>query len=252
MSDPDDIDRESPGQRPNARAIGYQKWRDLLFVHWTTSPDVLRSMIPKDLELDLFEGKAWLGVVPFAMRAVRPWWSPPIPGVSNFLETNIRTYVLLDGVPGVWFFSLDAANSLAVRIARARWALPYFRADMSLRKTGNVLTYSGNRRWPEPSSASYTVSAEISQGSPTTAAVGTLDHFLVERYYLFAENRRGAILRGQVHHSPYQIQPAVIRQCDESLSQAAGLPQCQEIAHACFSEGVDVEIFPLRTQMHSS
>ncbi|WP_166819829.1 YqjF family protein [Thalassoroseus pseudoceratinae] len=246
------IDRGLPGQRPVERVIGYQKWRDLLFVHWTVSSETLRPLIPAGLELDLFDGKAWLGLVPFAMRGVRPWWGPSVPFVSNFLETNVRTYVLLNGEPGVWFFSLDAANSLAVRIARSRWALPYFRAQMSLQQTSGGIRYSGQRLWPEPSDASYTISAELSPDQPKPAEIGTLEHFLVERYLLFAVHRSGEIYRGQVHHTPYEIQPATVMQCEENLSVAAGLPPCKEIAHACFSSGVDVEIFPLRAQKYSS
>lgn len=252
MSDRIEIDRLAPGQRPLDRAIGYQKWRDLLFIHWTISPDVLRPLLPPTLEVDLFDGQAWLGLVPFAMRGVRPWWSPSIPGVSNFLETNVRTYVIRDGEPGVWFFSLDAANSLAVRIARSRWALPYFRSRMSLRKSGNQISYAGNRLWPEPSDAMYTIDAELSSISPDVAQEGTLEHFLVERYLLFAESKRGPILRGQVHHKPYKYQPATITRLEETLSTAAGLPPCDDIAHVCFSPGVDVEIFPLRSEIVSS
>ncbi len=247
MSDSPQIDRLAPCQRPSGRAIGYQKWRDLLFIHWTISPDVLRPLLPAGLEIDLFDGQAWLGLVPFAMRGVRPWWSPAVPGVSNFLETNVRTYVVRNGEPGVWFFSLDAANSLAVRIARSKWALPYFRSNMSLQKSGNRITYTGSRIWPEPADAVYTIDAELSAKTPEVAELDTLEHFLVERYLLFAESKRGELLRGQVHHTPYTFQPATITQCDETLSTAAGVPPCEEIAHVCFSPGVDVEIFPLRT-----
>ncbi len=113
------IDRVAPTSRPPGKPAGYQTWFNLMFLHWEVSAYEIESMIPKELTVDTFEGKAWLGLVLFGMSGVRPWWFPAVPGISSFLETNVRTYVHRDGQePGVWFFSLDAASSLAVSIGQ--------------------------------------------------------------------------------------------------------------------------------------
>ena len=127
------IDRVAPTRRPDQRAVMRQRWADLLFLHWPVAPETLQPLLPPGLTLDTFEGQAYVGLVPFTMTGVRPVWAPPVRWLSNFHETNVRTYVHREGKdPGVWFFSLDAANSIAVRIARAAWKLPYHYARMSL------------------------------------------------------------------------------------------------------------------------
>ncbi|HSG72953.1 MAG TPA: DUF2071 domain-containing protein, partial [Planctomycetaceae bacterium] len=126
-----EIDRISPIIRPDEKLIGYHTWLDLLFLHWRVPADEIQALLPPELTVDTFEGDAWVGLVPFKMRKIRPWWSPPVPGISNFYETNVRTYVHHRGKdPGVWFFSLDASSSLAVSVARWRWNLNYFKATM--------------------------------------------------------------------------------------------------------------------------
>jgi uncharacterized protein YqjF (DUF2071 family) len=107
-------------------------WYDLLFAHWPLPPEAIEALIPPKLALDTFDGAAWLAIVPFGMRNVRPRCVPPIPGISSLLELNVRTYVTLGGKPGVWFFSLDANSRFAVRGARLSFHLPYFDAAMSL------------------------------------------------------------------------------------------------------------------------
>src|SRR2546425_10260967 len=122
----DSIDRLSPTLRPNGRRAMFQRWADLLFLHWIVPADQITPLLPPVLTLDTFEGHAYIGLVPFTMTGVRPVWAPPVAPLSDFHETNVRTYVHLKGRdPGVWFFSLDAANTIAVRIARAVCKLPY-------------------------------------------------------------------------------------------------------------------------------
>ena len=245
--------RLGPTVRPPERPVGYQKWRDLLFVHWPVPIEVLRPLVPPRLAIDTFAGSAWIGLVPFRMTGVRPAWSPPIPGVSTFHETNVRTYVHLDGRdPGVWFFSLDAASSLAVRVARFWWSLPYFRSRMCVRRCGSGISYEGRRLWPEPAQASYRVEAAVGEplgtarpaGPPTGA--GTFEFFLVERYLLYARARNGSLWRGQVYHRPYPLRSARLCGLDETLLAAAGIATPGDPAHVLFSDGVDVEIFRLR------
>ncbi len=241
-----EIDRLAPTRRPQQAAIGYHRWSNLLFVHWRLPAEKIAALLPKGLSLDTWEGDAWVGLVPFQMSRVRPWWSP---WGFAFPETNVRTYVHREGRdPGVWFFSLEAANSLAVQIARRFWGLNYFRATMSVERSDNCLEYRSRRQWPGPAGASLSLTAEIGPSLPATqggrAIPGTLEHFLVERYLLYTE-RRDRLLRGQVHHSPYPLKSAHVTSLQQSLLTANGIEVSQPPCHAVFSEQVDVEIFPL-------
>jgi len=222
----------------------YQRWSDLSFLHWTFPPDAIRPLLPPGLELDTFEGKAYVGLVPFTMTGVRPVWSPPFKPLSDFHETNVRTYVHYQGQnPGVWFFSLDAANVPAVRIARALWKLPYHFARMQLKKAIDEIAYHSERLWPAPVPAICDVRTRPI-GPVTPAAVGTLEHFLAERYILYAY-ARSRLYTGQVHHTPYPLQQAEMLALNETLLAAANLarPDTQPLVH--YASGVDVRIFPL-------
>jgi uncharacterized protein len=229
-----------------------QKWRDLLFIHWPISPELLRPLIPAPLDLDLFEGTAYVGLVPFTMTGVRPIGLPAVAGLSSFHETNVRTYVRIgDRDPGVWFFNLEAANSIAVWLARRWFHLPYHYARMFLEHESGAhdcqppsILYAGTRRWPGPLPASYSARATHT-GPIQPATVGTLEHFLVERYILFTF-RKSRLHQGWVHHTPYPLQPAKILSLDETLLAAAGIERPAIIPLAHFSGGVNVEIFPLR------
>jgi len=179
-----------------------QSWRDLLFAHWPVAPAVLRALVPTSLELQQFDGVAWLGLVPFRMAGVmrRPW--PDLPWVSAFPELNVRTYVNLDGKPGVWFLSLDASNALAVWAARRFFHLPYYRARMALTKDAGGFRYSSVRAGAE-FLATYSPTSE-----PYQAAHGSLEHWLTERYCLYASAPDGSIWRNEVHHHPWPLQTA--------------------------------------------
>jgi uncharacterized protein YqjF (DUF2071 family) len=247
------IDRLAPTHRPRQWAVMRQKWRDLLFIHWPINPEALRPLIPSQLELDLFEGTAYVGLVPFTMTGVRPVGLPAVAGLSSFHETNVRTYVrLADRDPGVWFFNLEAANSIAVVLARRLFHLPYHFARMFLERESTTgphrpasILYSGTRRWPGPLPASYSVRA-IPVGPIQRAPVGTVDYFLVERYILFTA-WKSRLYQGRVHHTPYPLQSAKILSLDETLLAAAGIerPEVAPLAH--FAARVNVEVFPLRS-----
>jgi uncharacterized protein len=246
------IDRLAPARRPPRRMVMHQSWRDLMFLHWAFPAEAIRPLIPPVLELDLFEGLAYVGLVPFTMTGVRPVAFPPVPGLSNFHETNVRTYVHFRGQePGVWFFSLDAASAIAVRLARGLFHLAYHHARMFLEKELNggpaesgAIVYAGVRRWPAPIPASYLIRGEPC-GPVQPAHPGTLEHFLAERYLLYTtwQNR---LYQGQVHHLPYPLQGARVLSLDENLLAAAGIrrPSEQPLAH--YAAGVDVEVFSLR------
>lgn len=236
------------------RTAGYQRWANLTFLHWRVPAAVIQRQLPPGLDVDTYAGEAWLGVVPFSMERVRPWWSPAVPGISWFLETNVRTYVRgPGGVPGVWFFSLDANQRLAVELARRIWNLPYFRAELSLREreeraAGKLLRhveYAG-RRLEQPC-AEYAIGITADAGNPQQAPAGTLEHFLVERYVLFCVDSRGRMYSGRVHHAPYRICPVVEQRVGQTLTgMVADSEMCAGPAeHAAWSPGVDVRISPL-------
>src|SRR6266478_1621579 len=166
-----------------------QSWHDLLFAHWPVDSALLRPLFPRQLQIDTFEGQAWLGVVPFRMTGVRLRGTPVLPGLSAFPELNVRTYVTCGGKPGVWFFSLDAGNSLAVAIARAWFHLPYFRARMSCAKRDGWIHYQSERMHRGAPSGLLAVGYHP-VGEIFSARHGTLEYFLTERYCLFVSVRR--------------------------------------------------------------
>lgn len=233
------IDRIAPTRRPVRRPAGFQKWRSLLFLHWTVPVEQLRRHVPPSLELDLYDGVAYVGVVPFAMQRVRPsWW--PAALAFNFLETNVRTYVLHNGRPGVYFFSLEANSRLAVFAARTGWGLPYYHARMEMTRTGDEIEYQARRSAGGAAhQVRYRIGEELGSSQPDT-----LQHFLIERYLLFVE--RGPLLCGQVHHPPYPVRRAEVLTVQDDLIAAAGLPRVSDPpAFAHYSLGVDVEVFGL-------
>jgi uncharacterized protein YqjF (DUF2071 family) len=235
------IDR-TPPPRPEGRNDGEQRWRRLLFVHWALPAEKVRPLVPDGLELDLFGALAFVGLVPFAMFGVRPRWLPRF-AAFHFLETNVRTYVLRGGTPGVYFFSLDAASRLAVAAARATFGLPYHHAAMRLEDQDGVTRYEVARR----GGVRPQLAVRYRPGAATAPSEdGTLQHFLVERYHLFVA-RGGAILRGQVFHPPYPVADAEVLELSDQLLAAAGLPEgAGPPVHVCYSPGVDVEVFGLR------
>ena len=263
------IDRIAPTRRPDDRVVMRQNWNDLLFLHWCVPIEQLRPLIPEELEIDTFEGRAYVGLVAFTMTGVRPVWSPSVPPLSNFHETNVRTYVHYQGTnPGVWFFSLDAANAVAVRIARALWRLPYFYARMRLQRTAAPVPvsaestlkessaaaymqvdYTTERLWPRPMPASCSV-RYLPSGQPAPAEVGTLEHFLAERYLLYTCDDRQRLYCGQVNHLPYPLQTASVLSLEENMISAAGIHRGHEAPLVHYARGVAVDVFPLRPVRH--
>jgi uncharacterized protein YqjF (DUF2071 family) len=238
------MDRLAPTARPADRPAGFQRWRTLLFLHWEVPPEAVRALIPPELSVDTYEGRAYVGVVPFTMRDVSPWWSPSVPGISNFHELNVRTYVHKDGEnPGVWFFSLDAASSIAVIAARTGWHLPYHRASMELTIDGDDVHYTSRRLWPGPKPAEFEARYHIGE-SLGEAVPDTFEHFLAERYILYAKSGDRLEL-GRVHHRPYPLHLAEVREVKESMVAAAGLPAPSGAPIAHYSPGVDVDVFAL-------
>jgi hypothetical protein len=223
-----------------------QSWRHLGFLHWEVAAEALRRLVPEALAIDTFDGRAFVGLVPFTMHGVRPAWSPALPGMSRFHEVNVRTYVHRGGrEPGVYFFSLDAASRLAVIGARTFWRLPYHFAAMDLRQEGDAILYSSTRRWPGPKPADCRLRYRP-LGEATPARPDSLEHFLAERYLLYTTSR-GRLLRGRVHHGPYPVQAAECPELHETLIQAAGITKPSDSPLVHYAAGVDVEVFPLET-----
>src|SRR5215470_10678906 len=194
-----------PWALPSSSWVMAQNWHDLLFAHWAIAPELIRKLVPAKLELDTFQGRAWIGVVPFTMSGVRLRGTPALPWLSTFPELNVRTYVKAGGRPGVWFFSLDAANTLAVKLARAWFHLPYFHAEMRAEVENGEVRYRSKRKG---GGHAEFVGAYAAKGASFQASPGTIEHFLTERYCLYAQRPDGELLRGEIHHPPWQLRLA--------------------------------------------
>lgn len=197
------------------------RWRELLFAHWPVGLDELRALVPRAFELDTFQGRGWLGVVPFRMEDTKFRGAPSLGWAENFLELNLRTYVRVGGRPGVWFFSLDAQSALAVAGARALFHLPYFTARMRASRNADGIEYESERSQSGAAAARVRVSYAPS-GPVFRAAPRTLEHFLTERYCLYALDSGGRVLRGEIDHDPWPLQPARASFTEQTLSAAAG------------------------------
>lgn len=232
----------------NQRQWMHHTWRDLLFLHWRCDPAVIQPTLPPGLTVDTFAGSAWVGIVPFQMRNIRPVCCPALPGTANFLELNVRTYVCdALGRPGVWFYSLDANCWPAVRGARWSYHLPYHWARMSFCRDDA----SGTINFQSARCASRQVPpAEFDfrpRGIPTASHdPASLPFFLIERYYLFAHTR-GRLYCGQVQHHPYQVTGVELRRWDTSMLALNSLPvpECGP-EHIAYSQGVDVRVYGLQ------
>jgi uncharacterized protein len=278
-------------QRPWRMA---QTWHDLLFAHWPVPKAMLRPHIPPILEIDTFhdpnhhsverttagdaekstgaaEGTAWLSIVPFRMKGVRPRHMPGLPWLSNFAELNVRTYVCLPDIaapdanlsdtppaptsqertkPGVFFFSLDAANPLAVEIARRVFHLPYFNARMQCQERAGHIHYHSvrhDRRTPQGEQmqgefqAIYRPTGGIQPATP-----GTLEHWLAERYALYTTDAQGRLCRGEIHHLPWPLQTAEVEIQTNTLAESVGLTLPPDAPLVQFSRRLDVLIWPLQ------
>ena len=225
-----------------ARAVGRQRWRDLLFLHWPVPLDALRPLVPRGLEIDSFAGESYVSLIPFEIIESRPEGAPRVMA-SHFLETNVRTYVRdADGEPGVYFFSLEASSLLAVTVARLLFGLPYFHAAMCMRREGAEIQYTSRRR----GSRDATIEVAWSIGDALDAAAdGSRDHFLIERYSLYVARHRG-LYRGRVRHRPYPLRRVTVKRLRQTLLSAAALPAPSAPPIAHYSPGVDVEIFWLK------
>jgi uncharacterized protein YqjF (DUF2071 family) len=213
-------------------------WHDLLFAHWPVAPQALRPLIPSALEIDTFDGTAWIGIVPFRMTCVRLRRAPSLCSLA-FPELNVRTYVRAANKPGVWFLSLDAAHRLAVRIARAWYGLPYLDANIQVRHDGTAIDYESRRRGTKQGAARLRVRYQPS-GDIFHAQPGTLEHWLIERYCLYAARTNLQVGYGDVHHCRWPLQQAEAEFETNTMFEPLGLarPDRPPILH--FARRLDV------------
>ena len=226
-----------PWPMPSSAWVMSQTWNDLLFAHWPVDAAALRELLPNGFELDSFEGQAWVGVVPFHMTNVAPRFVPALPWVSAFPELNVRTYVRVKDKPGVYFFSLDAGNAVAVTAARTLLNLPYFTAEMTVTPRGGDIHYESRRESSAP--AAFTA-VYRGLGDRRAPVPGSLEHFLTERYCLYAVNRSHVAYRLEIHHPPWLLESATAEIAENTMAEAAGirLPSMAPLLH--FSKRQDM------------
>lgn len=216
-----DLTAHRPYPKPDGAWVMRQTWSDLAFLHWPVPPSQLRTLIPATLPLDTYDGEAWLGVVPFKMEYVSLRGCPNVPYLSFFPELNVRTYVTLNGKPGVYFFSLDAGNPIAVQLARSWFHLPYFNAHMTTRRDGDTVYYDSQRT--HRNAPATNLKAHYRPTSAVyLAQAGSLEHWLTERYCLYTTDSRGNMLRGEIHHPPWPLQKGEVEIEENTMAAHLG------------------------------
>lgn len=240
-----DLSRQAPGPDP-LRAVafaprpivGWQRWDEILFLHWVVPPETLRPLVDPRLALDLHDGLTWVSLTPFTLRGGRVRFLPRLPWLTEFHELNLRTYVRAGGVPGLWFLSLDAASAPACAVARATLGLPYFRARMRRSEAGGWHAYRSERLPPGPAAA---FEVRWRARDPLPSPEGSLDHFLAERYALYSV-LGGRLVRVRVRHAPWALAAADVDALSETVTRAAGLPAPGGPPIARASRGEDVAV----------
>lgn len=238
-----DAARLTVRERPSGAPIMHQDWGKLLFMHWRVDEALIRPLISDALEVDTYDGSAWVAIAPFTMWDIRPFppLLPAIPGLSSMHELNVRTYVYFDDVPGVWFFSLDTDSRAAVLAARNFFHLPYHHADIQLNQSGKRIDYalSADEDPPIVFDASWNIGEPLPEARP-----GSLEFFLTERYVLYTEDDE-QLYRARIHHQPWPLQTAELITFNTNILEANGLPQPPEEPLLHYAEEVNVDIWPL-------
>ena len=237
-------DRLAAHSRPDGSPIMYQSWGKLLFMHWQIPIELLRRHIPERLAIDTFDGMAWISVTPFTVWGARPVYTPPLPWLSRFHEINVRTYVHYEGVPGVWFFSLDANSAVTVMGARTLFGLPYRHASITLEDRSGTIVYSVKRTNADNvPRAEFQANWSIGEDRPSAEA-GSLEFFLVERYCLYtAPGNR--LYRCRIYHEPWPLQEVRLLSFRSTMVEADGLPTPAGEPLLHHGGPVHVEVWPL-------
>ena len=242
MRKPLDVDRLAVRHRPKGQPVMHQDWGKLLFIHWRIEESILRPHIPDSLEIDTYGDSAWIAITPFTMWDIRafPPFVPPVPGLDSMHELNVRTYVHYNGVPGVWFFSLDANSRAAVLGARTFFHLPYYNAEIEMQ--GKKKVKYRLDRLDEPAAqfrAAWSVGEPLPESQP-----GSREFFLTERYILYTEFD-GDLYRARIYHEPWQLYKAELTSFSSTMLEANQLmqPKTQPIVH--YADEVSVDIWSL-------
>lgn len=214
-------------------------WHDLLFAHWSFEPGEIQALLPEGVVVDTLDGRAWVGVVPFRMSDVAPRFVPALPWMSAFPELNVRTYVSIGGKPGVWFFSLDATNPVAVRVARTGFHLAYRDAKMSIFEKEGWYEYSSHRTCKADQPAANFVGKYRPVDEVFLAQPGTIEHWLTARYCLYTTDRKGRLLRGEIDHPPWPLQHAKLEIEENSMLSWLGLDSTGQ-PHLLFAKDIHV------------
>lgn len=220
------------------RPVMRQQWRSLTYVHWPYPPAAVQRLLPPGLEVDTFDGHAWVGLVPFRMVGIAARFTPPVPYLGTFPETNIRTYVTGAAGPGVWFHSLDITRLLPVLVARLTYRLPYMWAQMSIEDAERRVTYTMRRRWPGPRGAASRLSISVGEA---IAQPSDFEHFLSARWRLYTM-LRSRLAEAPVDHEPWPLRRASVIALEDEVLVAAGYAEPTEPPHVMYSPGVSVRI----------
>jgi uncharacterized protein YqjF (DUF2071 family) len=228
---------EYPKVEPVRFPVMWQRWCDLTFLHWRYPVEVVQRHVPRELEVETFDGSAWIGVTPFLLRGLHPPFLPPLPWISTFPETNCRTYVKApDGGSGIFFFSLDCARLPAVAGARLSYGLPYAWSRMRVTRSGREIRYESQRRWPDTCAETL---IRVVEGSPVEAQGREI--FLTARFRLYS-HIFGNLVSAKVEHPPWPLMSAEIVEAEQNLIQVAKLPPPSGPPTVCFSPGVTVKV----------
>ncbi|HEV8105227.1 MAG TPA: DUF2071 domain-containing protein [Gaiellaceae bacterium] len=230
----DDVEHR-PWPVPDVPWAQAQSWVDIAFLHWRIDPAALQRLLPGSVELQTFDGAAWLGITPFLLSGLRLRGLPPLPGVSTFPALNVRTYVTLDERPGLWFFTLDVGSTLVGEAEKRLYRLPYHRAQMRYVRDGGFVNHESAR-----AGAAFSASYR-GVGDVFDAETGSLDEFLTDRYCVYTEDG-GRVYRAELHHRRWQLQHG---EAHIDLNTMAPLPLPAEAPHVLFSQRQDVVIWPL-------
>lgn len=226
--------------RTRSTTVMVQQWLDVVYLHWSYDPAVVQATLPSGIEVDTFDGRAWVALVPFTMAGLGlPGGLAPLPHVGTFPEVNVRTYVRVGDRRGVWFYSLDVDRYLPALTARVAYRLPYCVGRSSHTRAGDIVSSSVERAWPHHTGARTSCAIEIDRSAVLD---GDLELFLTERYGLISASGRGRLRWAPVDHPPWQRHPAKLLHLDDRLVAAAGLPQPTADPHVMYSPGVDVRV----------
>jgi uncharacterized protein len=231
-----------PWPTPTESWVMVQKWQNLLFAHWPIPFETLRPLVPSVLPLDTYDGTAWLGITPFVLRGLRSRGLPPIPGLSEFPEINVRTYVTLGGKPGVYFFSLDAASRAAVIGARLTFGLPYFFSRARVDPISDAFDYRSTRDDLRGHAATFRAQYRAARNT-FHAEPGTLEYFLTERYALYTVGKLGKVWRAEIDHEPWPLQVAQAEIRTNTMASAADIPLPNREPLLHFGRFVDVRVW---------